>query len=147
MVVKKMPAAVLAGAVALCLGSNMAFAQSPDAVPFGSRLYTSHTLPVGACPALEWHIVATPDNMLSGFISSNNMKTMFRVSGKYNPTDRTFRLDGKEVGGPRTGAVNGQVRPNDGYMVATLGGLPVGSACQGKTVYIPWVNYTTASSG
>ena len=69
-------------------------------------------------------------------IGVDNLKAIFAVTGKYDAAKK-FLLDGNEVGGTRTGAINGEVR-EDGVMVATLGGLPVGSACQGKSVYVRW---------
>jgi hypothetical protein len=127
--------AVLMGALLSPVGWNVAPAQVTGQA-FVGRLYAFHTKAVGGCPALDWHVVVGENNTLSGMIGVNDMKTVFLVSGTYG-ADRKFRLDGKEIGGTRTGSINGQVYET-GVMAATLGGLPVGAACQGKTVYARW---------
>jgi hypothetical protein len=135
-------AVVVAGALVSCAGWNVASAQqAPGNTPATvGRVYTLHTKAVGPCPALDWHIVVGEKNTLSGMIGTDDMKTMFRVTGTFDPALRTFQLTGQEVGGTRTGAINGAFQPQTYQMAASLGGLPVGAACQGTTVYIPWVN-------
>jgi hypothetical protein len=140
MVTKKRSAAVtavMAGALLAGVGWNIASAQVTGQ-PFVGRVYTLHTKSVGGCPSMDWHIVVGDNNTLSGMIAVDNMKTVFRVTGSYE-AGKSFRLDGKQVDGNRTGAINGRIDPT-GTMEATLGGLPVGSACQGKTVYVRWNN-------
>jgi hypothetical protein len=82
---------------------------------------------------MDWHLVVMNDGSIHGIVGLNDMKTLFDVAGTY--AGATFHLDGHEVGGTRSGAVNGQLQ-SEGRIALTLGGLPVGSACQGKTVYI-----------
>jgi hypothetical protein len=72
-------------------------------------------------------------------VGADDMKLIFHVTGSYDPQMKTLRLNGTEVGGTRTAAVNGAVQP-DGRLAMSIGGLPVGSACQGKTVYLLWMN-------
>lgn len=139
---RKVPVAVMAGALLSCAGWNVGSAQPAKPLPGDvpatvGRVYSIHTAAVGGCPSLDWHIVVGELNKLSGMIGTDDMKVVFSVTGQYNPADKTFKLSGKEIGGSRNGAVNGQVQ-TDGRMAASLGGLPVGSACQGKTVYVQW---------
>jgi hypothetical protein len=139
----KLTTVLSAGALLSCVAWNGAFAQAAGApwVQEGTT-YTLHSKAIGECPAMDWHIVRGQNNMLTGLVSMNNMKTVFRVSGPISGAN--FHLDGSEVGGSRTGALNGQLQ-SDGRLAMTIGGLPVGAACQGKTVYIqfhPAYNYS-----
>jgi hypothetical protein len=141
MISRKIPAVAIAGALLSCVGWNIASAQtSPGNTPaYPGRVYTLHTPAVDDCPSLDWHIVVGEKNTLSGLIGTNDMKDVFRVQGTYDPALRTFRLDGQEIGGAhRPGAVNGAFEPTTFRMAASLGGLPMGAKCQGKTVYIKW---------
>jgi hypothetical protein len=135
MTFRKLRAAAVAGALVSCVGLNVAPAQVTGQA-FVGRVYAFHTKAIGGCRALDWHIIVGENDKLSGIIGLDDMKTNFAVMGTYD-AKRNFHLDGKEIGGTRTAALNGQVREN-GVMVATLGGLPVGSACQGKSVYVRW---------
>jgi len=150
MIFGKMPAAVIAGALLSCMGLNLASAELPgDTRSYPGRVYTLHTKAVANCPSLDWHIVVGENSTLSGMIATDNMAAVFKVSGKFNPLDRSFRLDGTEVSGPHPGtpgAVNGQVQ-SDGRLAATLGGLPMGAACQGKTVYLRWLSPAPGEGG
>ncbi len=82
---------------------------------------------------MDWHLVRMANNTLTGMVGMDDMKTVFRVSGAISGAN--FTLNGTEIGGTRTGALNGQLQ-SDGRIAMTFGGLPGGSACQGKTVYI-----------
>ncbi len=144
MTLKKMHAAVIAGALLSVVGCNVASAQITGKAYVG-RIYTLHTDKVGACPSLDWHIVVGPDNTLSGMIGADNMSVLFNVKGTYS-ADGTFQLTGKEAGGTRTGAINGVIRRSQRVLVATLGGLPVESPCQGKVVYVKSVEPYNAYS-
>jgi hypothetical protein len=141
--------AVTAAALLSCVGLNAARAQATGQTYVG-RVYTLHIKSFQGCPSLDWHIVVGENHTLSGMIAVDNMKTMYRVVGSYEP-GKSFRLDGHQVDGNGTGAINGKIEPT-GIMTATLGGLPVGSACQGRTVYVPWgnspvLNYDTGGEG
>jgi len=129
--------AVMAAALLSCVGWNTARAQATGQ-PYVGRVYSLHINAFQGCPSLDWHIVVGENHTLSGIIAVDNMKTVYRVTGSYEP-GKSFRLDGRQVDGAGTGAINGKIEPT-GIMAATLGGLPVGSACQGKTVYVPWGN-------
>jgi hypothetical protein len=150
MIFNKVPAAVMAGALLSCTGWSVASAQVANGQPYTGRVYSLHTKSVGGCPALDWHIVVGENQTLSGMIGTDDMKTVFRTTGTFDPVAKTFHLQGKQIGGSRTGAVNGQIQ-GDGVMAASLGGLPVGSACQGKTVYVRWNSpvdaYTSGGNG
>jgi hypothetical protein len=76
--------------------------------------------------------VVLKGGVMTGMVGVDDMKTMFRLNGTYSGAN--FQMTGQEVGGTRTGAVNGQLQNQK--IAMTLGGLPVGSRCQGKTVYI-----------
>jgi hypothetical protein len=133
MIFSKVSAAVLAGALLSCVGGSIASAQA-TAQSWGEpgTTYALHSNAAGDCPAMDWHLVVMTDGTMHGIVGLNDMKTVFDVAGTYSGAN--FHLDGHEVGGTRTGAVNGQIQNLN--IALTLGGLPVGSACQGKTVYI-----------
>ena len=132
MIVSKVSAMVLAGALLSCGGGTIASAQSAPNWGAPGVSYSAHSNAAGDCPAMDWHLVVLPDGSLGGMVGVNDMKTMFQIHG--TASGANFHLEGKEVGGTRTGAVNGQLQ--EGRVALTLGGLPVGAACQGKTVYI-----------
>lgn len=101
------------------------------------RLYAFHSGPQGACPGLDWHIVAQGTS-LEGMIAWDNMKSMAHATGTVNPTAKTFEMSAKEVGGKgRTATITGSVRA-DGWLVANINGP--GVKCQSVTVqwYAPY---------
>ena len=143
---RKLSTAVMAGALLACAGWTVASAQFPgDSAIYVGRVYSLHTAPVGGCPGLDWHIVVGEDSKLSGMIATDNMQHVFNVSGQFQ-SNRTFQLAGHEVGTNIPGALNGQVQ-SDGRLAVSLGGLPVGAACQGKTIYMNWVTPKAAGGG
>ena len=126
----KLMGTVAAGAVAVTATCNMAQAQ--QIVPEG-RVFVFHSRPAGQCPALDWHVVSGENNTLNGMVAWNNMRSMANVSWAISP-DRTFRMNGKEVGGQgRTAVITGVLR-TDGWMTANVKGQNLD--CQGITV--PW---------
>jgi len=147
MIYNNMRAVAIAGALLSCVGWNGASAQAPgDTTSFVGRVYTLHTMWTGDCPSLDWHIVVGEGNTLAGLISTDNNKAVFRVAGAFNPQAKTFQLAGTEIGSGRPGAVNGKIQP-DGRLEASLGGLPLGAACQGKSVSVQWVTAGNAAGG
>jgi hypothetical protein len=117
-------AAVLAMAGTCGVGSAQVIGQgiAPGTV------YTFHSSAKGGCPALDWHLVAGPNNTLSGIIAWNDMSTIARASGKFDMPARTFSLVAHEVGGQgRSATVNGTVR-QDGWLIANIKAPNV--ACQ-----------------
>jgi len=135
----KLPAAVIAGALLTCVSGNIASAQAPEQpwVKSGTT-YDNHSEAAGDCPALDWHIVRGAGGSLTGLVSTDDMKTVFRVTGRI--VEANLHLEGTEITGPHpgtAGAVNGQLQ-SEGRIAMTLGGLPVGSRCQDKTVYLVW---------
>lgn len=135
----KLPAAVMAAALLTCVSGNIASAQAPEQAWVKSgTTYDNHSEAAGGCPALDWHIVRGPGGSLTGIVATDDMKTVFSVTGRI--MEANIHLDGKEIAGPHpgtTGAVNGQLQ-SEGRIAMTVGGLPVGAACQGKTVYLQW---------
>ncbi len=129
-------AAVLTGALLMAGTAGAAFAAPGDTPAFVGRVYAIHTAAVGACPSLDWHIVVGQNNTLSGLVASGDMKSVFRVSGAMT-AGKTFHLDGKEIGGNRTGTVDGKVR-DDGYLVATMTSMSRTSVCNGKQLIVKW---------
>src|SRR5690242_17148188 len=108
MSVRKFPAAVLTGVLLSFAGLNVASAQPANAWAQAGTTYTQHSSANGACPALDWHIVVGQNGALSGMVGADDMKTVFRVSGQI--AGANFTMNGTEVGGTRTGAVNGQIQ-------------------------------------
>jgi hypothetical protein len=114
----KLMGTVAAGAVVATATCTMALAQ--QVAPEG-RVYVFHSRPAGQCPSLDWHVVVGNNNMLSGVVAWNDMKSMANVSGTIRP-DRTFTMNGKEVGGQgRTAVITGVLRP-DGWLSANVKG-------------------------
>jgi hypothetical protein len=111
----------------LSAASAVAWAQSP---PEG-RVYTFHSGAQGACPGLDWHVVANGNN-LDGIISWDNMKAMARATGTLNASAKTFQMTAKEVGGQnRTATITGSIT-SAGWLQANISGP--GVKCQNVTV-------------
>jgi hypothetical protein len=124
----KLMGTVAAGAVVMTATCNMALAQ--QVAPEG-RVYVFHSRPAGQCPSLDWHLVVGDANALSGMVAWNNMQSMAHVAGTISP-NRTFTLNGKEVGGAgRTATITGVIR-SDGWLTANVKGQNLD--CQGITV-------------
>lgn len=126
-------------AVALALSVMRAMAQ--ETVP-GDRVYYLHSGTQESCPPLNWHIVASPDGVLSGVVVSDDKKLVVTLAGVINPQvnverdakqsstaeNRTFEMMASEVGGGnRIAEVKGIIEPN-GWLSATVNGY--GVACQ-----------------
>jgi hypothetical protein len=121
-------AAIAAGA----LGAGAMLTTAHAQVPPGT-LYVFHSPPQGACPALDWHIVAGEGGQLSGMISWNGMQSMAHATGSMNAS-RSFTMTATEVGGEaRTATITGQAR-TDGWLTADINGQ--GVACKGVTIPI-----------
>jgi hypothetical protein len=121
---------MIAAGLAMAATSGVASAQN---LPEG-RVYTFHSKAQGSCPALDWHVVAESNGVLSGMIAWNNMQSMARAQGTLNASARTFDMKAVEQGGQgRTAEITGTVR-QDGWLVANINGP--GVACKGVTV--PW---------
>jgi hypothetical protein len=107
-------AAFAAGAFILGVTGGVASAQTAGYV------YVLHSVPTGSCPALDWHVVMSADNTLSGMIAWDNMKSIARVEGSIT-ADKTFHMDAKEIGGAgKTAVVDGKLIP--GWLVASVSG-------------------------
>jgi hypothetical protein len=135
----KLTAAVMAGALLTCVSGNIASAQAPEQpwVKAGTT-YDNHSEAAGECPALDWHIVRGAGGALTGIVSTDDQRAVFRVTGRI--VEANLHLQGTEIAGPHPGlavAVNGQLQ-SEGRIALTLGGLPVGAKCQDKTVYMVW---------
>ena len=134
----------LLAAAALALPTAQAFAQD---VSRGDKVYDVHSEAQGSCPSLNWHIVASPDGVLTGMIAWDNMEVMASVSGTMNeppqierhpkarpPQDRTFNMIATERGGQhRQANITGTIR-RDGWLIADIQGS--GVACQ--SVKLRW---------
>jgi hypothetical protein len=127
-------------AAALALSSPLAFAQ--EAVP-GDRVYEVHSEAQGSCPSLNWHMVASPDGVLTGMVAWDNRKVVAMVTGAItplvrterfgkplgdNPQSRTFGGIASEVGGQnRVANISGSIEAN-GWLNANIQGP--GFACE-----------------
>jgi hypothetical protein len=106
-----------------------------------SRLYAFHSSAIGACPGMDWHIVVSPDQSMSGFIAWDGMKHFAKVSGKLE-TGRIFHLAAAEEGGAeRSGSIKGQVE--DTFIVASLQGTR--TACDDQQISVPY--FASGQSG
>jgi hypothetical protein len=85
----------LLAAVALSLFSTVAFAQKTAP---GDRVYALHSEAQGTCPALDWHIVASPDGVLTGTFGYPDRKMIAEVSGSILPHVQVERF-GPSLGG------------------------------------------------
>src|SRR4051812_22543102 len=99
----------LAGLLAVSL-SGFTYAQAPVyAQTSEGSLYVFHSSANATCPALDWHIVVLPNNMLEGIIAWDGMKAIAHAVGEIGP-NRNFTMHANEVGGQgRTATVTGTV--------------------------------------
>jgi hypothetical protein len=112
----------------VCAAANVASAQTPGTV------YVLHSAPAGSCPSLDWHVVMGTNDTLTGMLGWNDMKSMARLDGTIT-SDKTFKMDAKEVGGAgKTAIVEGKVIP--GWFLASIKGP--GIDCEGIKVGV-WV--------
>jgi hypothetical protein len=125
---------------ALALSTTIAVAQKT--VP-GDRVYVLHSEAQGSCPSLNWHMVASPDGVLTGMVAWDNRKVVAMVTGTImslvqverfgkplggNPQSRTFQAIATEVGGQnRVANISGTIEQN-GWLSANIQGP--GVACQ-----------------
>ena len=85
-----------------------AVASAVQQLPPG-RVYVFHSTAQSSCPALDWHVVLTPDGALDGVIAWNNMQSLAHASGSINAQSRDLPDDGT---GSRRAASNGHDRWN-----------------------------------
>ena len=112
------------------------------------RVYVLHSEAQGTCPALDWHIVASPDGVLSGMFALPDRKMIATVAGSIlphvkversgpslsgDPQIREFRMIASEMGHhQRIADITGIIQPN-GWMIAAVEGP--GVAC--KSIKVP----------
>jgi len=121
-------------AAELALFTTLAGAQKT--VP-GDRVYVLHSEPQGSCPSLNWHMVASPDGVLTGMVAWDNRKVVAMLTGTImplvraerfgkplgdNPQSRTFQGIATEVGGQtRVASISGTIEQN-GWLTANIDG-------------------------
>ena len=135
----------LLAAVTLVLFTTAALAQKTAP---GDRVFVLHSEAQGTCPALDWHIVASPDGVLSGTFALPDRKMTATVSGSIlphpkversgpslsgDPQVQQFRMIASEIGRhQRIANITGIIQP-DGWMVAAVEGK--GVSC--KSIKVP----------
>jgi hypothetical protein len=128
----------------MALSSSIALAKTAP----GDRVYGLHSEAQGTCPALDWHIVASPDGVLSGMLRLPDRKMIATVSGSIvphvkaerfgpslsgDPKIQEFRMIASEIGHQgRIANITGIIQP-DGWMIAAVEGP--GVAC--KSIKVP----------
>jgi hypothetical protein len=114
----------------------------------GDRVYVLHSEAQGTCPALDWHIVASPDGVLSGMFALPDRKMIATVSGSIvphvkversglslggDPQIQEFRMIASEIGHHgRIADITGIIQPS-GWMIAAVEGP--GVVC--KSIKVP----------
>jgi hypothetical protein len=127
---------------AVIMASLASSASAQKTVP-GNRVYELHSQAQGTCPALDWHIVASPDGVLSGTFALPDRKMKATVAGSIlphvepqrfgpslggDPRIQQFRMIASEIGShSRIANITGIIQP-DGWMIAAVEGR--GVACQ-----------------
>ena len=121
----------------LPLSTTLAVAQKTGP---GDRVYDLHSEAQGSCPSLNWHMVASPDGVLTGMVAWDNQKVVAMVTGTIMPLvqieryggppsgnsqSRTFQGIATEVGGQkRIANISGTIERN-GWLSANLEGSGV----------------------
>jgi hypothetical protein len=135
----------LLAATALALSTTQAVAQKT--VP-GDKVYVLHSEAQGTCPALDWHIVASPDGVLTGMFARPDRQMIAVVSGSIlphvkverfgpslggDPNIQQFSMIASEIGShQRIADITGIIQPN-GWIIAAVEGP--GVAC--KDIKVP----------
>ena len=135
----------LLAVIALALPTTLAFAQKTAP---GDPVYVLHSEAQGACPALDWHIVASTDGVLTGMFARPDRKMIAVVSGSIlpqvkverfgpslggDPNVQQFSMIASEIGSQqRIANITGIIQPS-GWMIATVDGP--GVAC--KDIKVP----------
>src|SRR5690242_4017771 len=88
----------LVAAVTLVLFTTAALAQKNAP---GDRVYVLHSEAQGTCPALDWHIVASPGGVLSGKLALPGRKMTATVSGSILPHPKVERSGPSLSGDPQ----------------------------------------------
>ena len=143
---------LIAAAMMAALSSSMALAKAAP----GDRVYVLHSEAQGTCPALDWHIVVSPNGVLSGRFALPDRKMVATVSGAILPHVKAerfgpsldsnsqiqeFRMIASEIGKhQRIANVTGIIQP-DGWMIAVVEGP--GVEC--KSIRVPL--FVPASEG
>jgi hypothetical protein len=128
---------LIAAAMMMALASSIALAQKTVS---GDRVYVLHSEAQGTCPALDWHIVASPDGVMSGTFALPDRKMVATVSGSIlphvkverfgpslggDPQIQQFRMIASEIGNhQRIANITGIIQP-DGWMTALVEGPDV----------------------
>jgi hypothetical protein len=102
----------------------------------GDRVYDLQSEAQGTCPALDWHIVASPSGVLTGMFARPDRKMIAAVSGTIlphvnaerfgrplsgNPNIQQFSMIASEIGSHyRIANITGIIQPN-GWMICGSG--------------------------
>ena len=113
----------------------------------GDRVYVLRSEAQGSCPSLDWHMVASPDGVLTGMVAWENKKVVAVFTGAItplvqverfgkplggDPQSRTFGGIATEIGGQnRVANISGTVEQN-GWLTANIDGP--GVACRNLKV-------------
>ena len=103
----------------------------------GDRVYVLHSEAQGSCPSLNWHMVASPDGVLTGIVAWDNRRVVAMLTGTImplvqverfgkplggDPHSRTFQGIATEVGGQnRVANISGTIEQN-GWLNANIDG-------------------------
>ena len=74
---------------ALALSTTLAVAQKT--VP-QDRVYELHSEAQGSCPSMNWHMLASPDGVLTGMVAWDNRKVVAMVTGTIMPLVQVERF-------------------------------------------------------
>ena len=95
----------IAAALAITIMAGTAGAQRTE-----DEIFTFRANASGGCPMLDWYLVVTPDNSVTGMIGWQGMQLLVRVTGTVDLEKKTFTLTGIEQGGGgRTATIEGEI--------------------------------------
>lgn len=122
--------------VVTALGLSTTPALAQKTAP-GDRVYVLRSEAQGSCPSLDWHMVASPDGVLTGMVAWENRKVVAVFTGTIvplvqverfgkplggHPQSRTFGGIATEIGGQhRVANISGTVEQN-GWLTANIDG-------------------------
>jgi hypothetical protein len=126
-------ASVTTGVIALAATALLSPARALEQVQLG-QWYTIHTVPLGTCPALDWHFVVDANRSINGYWARDAAKPAAILAGTLNADD-SFQMTATEVEGNRQASVSGKFAAR----VVTISIDGAGTACDRQTFEIRWV--------
>jgi hypothetical protein len=133
--------ALITGAMALATAALLSPAGALEQVQLG-QWYTIHTVPMGTCPALDWHYVVDAHRSIAGYLTRDRVDQIAVLAGTLNADD-SFQMTATEAEGNRQALVAGQITSR----VITMSVDGAGTVCDKQVFKIKVVRAPGSGGG